>query len=97
MEYRNPRRPDNEGLTGKVKQYHNVIEYEFTLGQLAGNGPTGLSRISEAALYTKYLDYIDRREPRNGSTLGQLFSMKTFPVVFKDSSCSIVVTWKLYF
>lgn len=78
----------------------SVITYQIELGQFAGNNVDGSNRLyTEAGLYMEYLANIDPKTTSvcTGDPLGQLFSMKTFPPQFKNNTCALKITWKLYF
>jgi hypothetical protein len=98
-EYRKqPKQDKDYSLTGTVRVMGNMVEYNFTLGQFVGNNvSSGITTFTEAAMYFRYLKNENPNDPQNGNPLGQLFSMKTFPPQYKDSSCSLKITWKLYF
>ncbi len=84
-------------LTGTVSQRQNLVEYNFTLGQFAGNKPNQLVGYSEAALYMRLDNNTTPGDPQNGNPLGTMFSMVTFPPQWKDNTCAIRITWKIYF
>lgn len=92
---------DEDQLSGAISLQQNMIEYTFTLGQFAGNAEDDTARgYSEAGLYLVYgadtkLD--EAGDPIIGNPLGTLFSMKTFPSQWKNSTCALKITWKLFF
>ncbi len=88
---------NNEKFTGTVSQRQNMIEYNFTLGQFAGNWPNVLVGYNEAALYMRLDSNNSPGKPENGNPLGTLFSMVTFPNQWKDNTCAIRINWKIYF
>lgn len=101
--YRNTTPPasDPEGLIGRMSLQQNVIQYEYTLGQFAGNADDDVAiPYTEAGMYLKLdadtkLD--DFGDPIIGNPLGTLFSMKSFPEQWKNSTCSLRIEWKLFF
>ncbi len=97
----------NEATSMTVKSTNEnlQIDYEFTLGQYAGNGIWDTPvEYSEAALYMKYVprhldDGLSPSDPSFvfGKPLGALFSMKTFPKVFKTEACWLKIHWTIVF
>jgi len=81
------------------------IDYEFLMGQYAGNGIwEHAPRFSEAGLYMKYnpVHLDDNILPGMpgyvpNKPLGALFSMKTFPDVPKTEACWFKVHWTIIF
>ncbi len=92
---------DADGLIGRMSLQQNVIQYEYTLGQFAGNADDDIAiPYTEAGMYLKLnadtkLDGND--DPILGNPLGTLFSMKAFPPQYKNSTCSLRINWKLFF
>jgi hypothetical protein len=95
---------EDENIVGEFMNRGREIKYIFTVGQFAANDISNTAiPYSEAGLYLQFdshpnlLDGINAPHQASTNPLGQLFSMKTFPIVYKDSSCSIDFTWRLYF
>ena len=85
---------DRNGVVGAVSLQSNVIFYSVTMGQFAGNSDTDKAvAYTEAGLYLKLGKDVDAV----GNPLGTLFSMKTFPPQWKNSTCSLKIEWKLFF
>lgn len=101
--YRNTVPPvdDDHAIVGEVSLQQNVIEYNITVGQFAANADNDNAiPYTEAGLYLKLgadsaLD--ENNEVIVGKPLGTLFSMKTFPAQWKNSTCSLKIQWKLFF
>jgi hypothetical protein len=95
--YRGPAFNDEKykdaGLFIKRSYVNSILHQEFYLGKFAGNGKHdwGYAEYSEAALYMK------RGATENGSSLGSIFSMKTFPKMKKTPSCVIKINWDIHF
>lgn len=91
-DYRLSPQPVDNGLTGTISLRQNVVEYNFTLGQYAGNADDdSVINYNEAGLY------LGAQAQEDGNPLGLLFSMKAFPSQPKNSTCSLKITWKLFF
>jgi len=92
-----PRNSDDEleaGLSVERGFSNGVLSQVFYLGKLAGNGHPmwdDTVEFSEAALYMTDGSTLD------GSSLGTLFSMKTFPGMPKTDQCVIRIQWDLDF
>lgn len=83
-----------DGVTGEISLQANVIYYSVTIGQFtANNDDDSAIGYSEAGLYLK----LGRDTEAEGNPLGTLFSMKTFPQQWKNSTCSLKIEWRLYF
>ncbi len=85
---------DIDKTVGTIAVKGNLVTYNLMIGQNVANDPiiTGEPvNYNEAALYMQ-LD-----STPNGNPLGTLFSMKTFPNIRKDDTCSIKIRWRLFF
>ncbi len=85
---------DATKLTVNSTFSNNIIEFNFHLGQFAGNGCERWSlapKFSEAALYMR------RSATSLGDHLGTIFSMRTFPELPKTDACSIKIKWVIDF
>jgi len=86
-----------ETLNVQVSYEGNTVTFIIEMGQYMGNYDSDeYKAYTEAALYMRYLEN-NSDSLCSGDTLGQLFSMKTFPPQYKNSSCTIRIVWKLYF
>ncbi|RLD45396.1 MAG: hypothetical protein DRI86_05640 [Bacteroidetes bacterium] len=96
---------DATSMSIKSSNTNLRIDYEFVLGQYAGNGIWDTAvEYSEAALYMKYNPNhlgrgvaCDHPDYLFGDPLGALFSMKTFPVVKKTEACWMKIHWTIIF
>lgn len=91
-----------DGTYVKVEQskLNTEIIFVIEIGQGVANKPNNaLVKYNEAALYLKLGANTQNPavDPNSGNPLGELFSMKTFPLQRKSSDCGIRITWKLYF
>ncbi len=85
---------DMEKTIGTVGVKGNLVTYDMMVGQMIANNPSIPGQIinyNEAGLYMKF------GATDVGNPLGTLFSMKTFPNIKKDDTCSIKIQWRLYF
>jgi hypothetical protein len=100
INYRGTPYNDEDEIEGSLTMRRNMdsntmtIHQEIYLGKLAGNGHpawTSPPEYSEAALY------MPQGMTTSGSSLGTMFSMKTFPAMAKTEDCVIKITWDLSF
>ncbi len=86
-------------MTVKSKNQDVIIDYEFVLGQYAGNGIWEKAvAFTEAGMYLRYdpIHLSDDSGIQN-KPLGALFSMKTFPKVYKTEACWLKIHWTVVF
>ena len=91
---------DGSYLRVEQSNLNTEIIYVMEVGQKVANKPNNaLVKYNEAALYLKLgaNESSQSFDPDTGNPLGELFSMKTFPLQRKSTDCAIRITWKLYF
>lgn len=91
---------DGSYVKVEMSKLNTEIIYVIEIGQHVANKPNNaIVEYNEAALYLKLgaNEQSKVADPNTGNPLGELFSMKTFPIQRKSSDCAIRITWKLYF
>lgn len=91
---------DGSYVKVEMSKLQSEIIYVIEIGQHTANKPNNaIVEYNEAALYLQLgannQNKVD--DPNTGHPLGEMFSMKTFPIQKKSSDCAIRITWKLYF
>ncbi len=85
---------DMDKTAGTVAVKGNLVTYNLMIGQNTANDPVN---IGEPVNYNEAGLYMQLNSTPEGNPLGTLFSMKTFPNIRKDDTCSIKIRWRLYF